>query len=248
MELKAPQFTGLILDLGDVCFSYNPKAITAVSPKKLKSIFDCPDWHEQECGRLSRDECFARVSKKFEVTTKALEEALKQAVASLSPKERMIATVRGLKKEIPSLRVYAMSNISATDFEATKTLIDGWQIFDDYFPSAHAGCRKPEFAFFHHVMDKTDMVPESAVFVDDKYENVIVGQSLGLCGIHFDKEENVVRKLKTLFGDPVQRGEAWLKDNAGRMFCETNTGIEICDNFSQLLLYHITSKKWVHFA
>ena len=235
-----PQFTNLILDLGDVCFSYNPKAIIAVHPKKLKSIFDCPDWHEQECGRLSRDECFARVSEKFGVTTEALDEALEQAVASLTPKEQMIATVRELKKELPSLRVYAMSNISASDFDATKALIDGWQIFDHYFPSAQAGCRKPEFAFFHHVMEETDMVPESTVFVDDKYENVIVGQSLGLCGIHFDKEENVVRKLKTLFGDPVRRGEKWMRANAASMFCKTNTGVEICDNFSQLLLCHVT--------
>ena len=242
MELKVPQFTNLILDLGDVCFSYNPKAITAVSPKKLKSIFDSPDWHEQECGRLSREACFARVGKKFGVAPEALDEALKQAVASLTPREQMIAIVRELKKEIPSLRVYAMSNISATDFAATKAMIDGWHIFDDYYPSAHAGCRKPEFAFFHRVMEETDLVPESAVFVDDKFENVIVGQSLGLCGIHFDKEENVVQKLKALFGDPVRRGEQWLQDNAERMFCETNTGIEICDNFSQLLLYHITAK------
>ena len=142
--------------------------------------------------------------------SEALDEALKQAVASLTAKEEMFATVRGLKKEVPGLRVYAMSNISATDFEATKAMVEGWNIFDDYFPSAYAGCRKPEFAFFHHVMDQTDMVPESAVFVDDKFENVIVGQSLGFCGIHFDNEENVIRKLKILFDDPVRRGEKWL--------------------------------------
>ena len=245
MELNAPYFTNLVLDLGDVCFSYNPKAITAVPPKLLKSIFDCPDWHEQECGRLSREECFARVSKKYGVTPEALDEALKQAVASLTGKEKMIATIRELKKEIPNLRVYAMSNISAIDFEATKAMIDGWHIFDDYFPSAYAGCRKPEFAFFHHVMDQTDMVPASTVFVDDKFENVIVGQSLGLCGIHFDKEENVIQRLKTLFGNPVKRGEEWLHANAGRMFCETNTGVEILDNFSQLLLYHTTREMYV---
>ena len=176
------------------------------------------------------------------MTPEALDEALKQAVASLTPKEQMIGTVRELKNEIPGLRVYAMSNISATDFEATKAMIDGWQIFDRYFPSAYAGSRKPEFAFFHHVMEETDMVPEATVFVDDKFENVIVGQSLGLNAIHFDNEDNVVQRLKILFGDPVRRGEKWMQDHAGRMFCETNTGMEISDNFSQLLLYHTTSR------
>jgi HAD superfamily hydrolase (TIGR01509 family) len=246
MELKnVCQFTNLILDLGDVCFSYNAKAITAISPKTLKSIFDCPDWHEQECGRLSREECFARVSEKFGTTPETLDEALKQAVGSLTAKENMICTIRQLKKELPALKVYAMSNISSTDFAATKAMVQSWHIFDDFFSSAHAGCRKPEFAFFHHVLDKTDMVPDSAVFVDDKFENVIVGQSLGFHGIHFDNEENVVQKLKTLFGDPVRRGELFLQDNAGRMFCETNTGMAINDNFSQLLLYHTTGKMFV---
>lgn len=243
MEIKAPFFRNLILDLGDVCFSYNAKAITAISPKKLKSIFDCPAWHEQECGRLSREECFAQVSEKFGTTPEILTEALKQAVESLKAKELMIETVRQLKQDVPDLKVYAMSNISATDFESTKALIDSWGIFDGFFPSAHAGCRKPEFAFFHHVMDTTDMVPESAVFVDDKFENVIVGQSLGFTSIHFDNEDNVIRKLKTLFSDPVRRGEQFLQAHAGRLFCETNTGVEVFDNFSQLLLIHVTGNQ-----
>jgi HAD superfamily hydrolase (TIGR01509 family) len=244
MEIKIPFFRNLILDLGDVCFSYNAKAITAISPKKLKSIFDCPAWHEQECGRLSREETFARVSEKFGTTPEILNEALKQAVESLKIKERMIETVRQLKKDVPDLQVYAMSNISATDFESTKALIDSWGIFDGFFPSAHAGCRKPEFAFFHHVLDTTDMVPESAVFIDDKFENVIVGQSLGFNAIHFDNEDNVIRRLHQLFDDPVRRGEAFLQTNAGRMFCETNTGMEVFDNFSQLLLLHVTGNQY----
>jgi HAD superfamily hydrolase (TIGR01509 family) len=247
MEIKIPFFRNLILDLGDVCFSYNAKAITAISPKKLKSIFDCPAWHEQECGRLSREETFSIVSEKFGTTPEVLDEALRQAVDSLKTKERMIETVRQLKRDVPDLHVYAMSNISATDFESTKALIDSWGIFDGFFPSGHAGCRKPEFAFFHHVLDTTDMVAESAVFVDDKFENVIVGQSLGFNAIHFDNEDNVIRRLHQLFYDPVRRGEAFLQANAGRMFCETNTGVEVFDNFSQLLLLHVTGNQYVPF-
>ena len=233
-------FKTLVLDLGDVCFSYSKKAITAVPPRTLKSIFDCPAWHEQECGTLSRQDCFDKVSKKFGLEVEDLNTALKQAVESLTPKEGMIKTVRELKDADPELRVYAMSNISATDFEATKPLIDSWNIFDGLYPSAYAGTRKPEFAFFHHVFDKTDLIPASTVFVDDKFENVMVGQSLGLHGIHFDGEENVVRKLRIMFGDPIQRGEDYLSSNAGMMFCETNTGTTIRDNFAQLLIYHIT--------
>ena len=235
-------FKALVLDLGDVCFSYKAKAITAVNPRILKSMFDCPDWHEQECGRLGRKECFDNVSTKFNIKAEDLEEALKQAVESLTPKDEMIKTIRQLKEADPELQVFAMSNISSTDFEVTKPMIDSWKIFDKLFPSAYAGSRKPEFAFFHHVLDQADIIPENTVFIDDKFENVIVGQSLGFHGIHFDGEESVVRKLKILFGDPIKRGEDYLQTNAGRMFCETNTGTTIHDNFAQLLIYHITGQ------
>lgn len=233
-------FKALVLDLGDVCFSYSKKAITAVPPRVLKFVFDSPGWHEQECGRLNRQQCFDNVSKKYNLKKEDLEEALKQAVDSLTAKDDMISTIRSLKEADPELRVYAMSNISATDFEAVKPMVDGWNIFDGLYSSAYAGTRKPEFAFFHHVFDSVSLVPEETVFVDDKFENVVVGQSLGMHGVHFDSEANVVRKLRILFGDPIKRGEDYLQSNAGTMFCETNTGTTIRDNFAQLLIYHIT--------
>ena len=72
------------------------------------------------------------------------------------------------------------------------------------------GERKPNLGFFRHVLDSTHTVPESAIFVDDKLENVLSAQSLGLYGIVFYDTAQVAQTLRNLIGDPVKREQAFL--------------------------------------
>ena len=72
------------------------------------------------------------------------------------------------------------------------------------FPSALLGERKPDLAAYEKVVREADIDPATAVFVDDKVENVEAARQLGIHGIVFEKQEGVFQALRKIFGDRVQ--------------------------------------------
>ena len=109
------------------------------------------------------------------------------------------------------MRVFALSNISLPDYEFVIELPTDWSIFDKVFASAAAalGERKPDLAAYEKVIAETGIDPSTAVFVDDKMENVEAARSLGIHGIVFDKQEGVfAAALRKIFGDRVQTIQA----------------------------------------
>ncbi|KAM4057171.1 HAD-like protein [Hirsutella rhossiliensis] len=71
----------------------------------------------------------------------------------------------------------------------------------------------------------------------------MTAQSLGFHGIHFDNTDDVVVKLRNLLADPVARGMDFLRQRSQQLFCETDQGVIIRDNFSQLLILEFTGER-----
>ena len=205
-EVQNPtEFRTLILDLGDVLFTWSAVTTTSIPPRLLKDIMNGPTWFEYERGRISQSECYARVGEEFGVAPFDVDEALKQARESLRPNEELLALVRELKARYAGrLRVFALSNISLPDYEYVSTLPTDWSIFDRVFPSALLGERKPDLAAYEKVVREADIDPATAVFVDDKVENVEAARQLGIHGIVFEKQEGVFQALRKIFGDRAQ--------------------------------------------
>jgi FMN phosphatase YigB (HAD superfamily) len=205
------KYTTLVFDLGDVLFSWSPKTKTAISPISFMQILSSSTWSEYECGRLSEHDCYERVANQFSFEPSEVTNAFSQARDSVRSNDELISVIQELKVESNgTLQVYAMSNISIPDYEVLRVKPADWSIFDRIFTSGVVGERKPNLGFFQHVLDSTHTVPESAIFVDDKLENVLSAQSLGLCGIVFYDTAQVAQTLRNLIGDPVKREQAFL--------------------------------------
>ncbi|EJF65437.1 phosphatase yihX [Dichomitus squalens] len=199
------EFRTLILDLGDVLFTWSAVTTTSIPPRLLKDILNSPTWFEYERGRISQADCYARVGGEFGVPPSDVDEAFRQARESLRPNEDLLALVRELKARYAGqLRVFALSNISLPDYEYVIKLPTDWSIFDKVFPSALLGERKPDLQAYEKVVQETGIDPSTTVFVDDKVENVDAARKLGIHGIVFDKQEGVFQALRKVFGDRVQ--------------------------------------------
>jgi FMN phosphatase YigB (HAD superfamily) len=236
----------LIFDIGDVLFSWSAKTTTSISPLTLKAILNSTTWFDYERGRLSQDECYHRVGTQFSLDPSEIEQAFIQARDSLQPNEQVIACIRELKANSNGqLRVFAMSNISAPDYECLRTKPADWSIFDHVFTSAAVGERKPNLAFYRHVIAAASVDPQRAIFVDDKLDNVLSARSLGFHGIVFDEPEKVLRTLRNLVGEPIPRAREFLSTNAGVLNSVTDTGIELYENFAQLLILEATEDRCV---
>ncbi|KAI0358516.1 phosphatase yihX [Trametes cingulata] len=201
-----PEYRTLILDLGDVLFTWSAETRTSISPRLLKDIMNGPTWHDYERGRLSQSEAFERLGHEFSVEPAVIDEAFKQARESLRPNEELLALVRELKAQFHGkLQVFALSNISLPDYEYVIELPTDWSIFDRVFASALLGERKPDRAAYEKVIRETGIDPATTVFVDDRIENVQAARELGIHGIVFDKQEGVFEALRRIFGDRVQQ-------------------------------------------
>ncbi|OCH90079.1 HAD-like protein [Obba rivulosa] len=218
------RYTTLILDLGDVLFTWSPKTKTSISPRVLKDVLNSPVWFEYECGRISQEDCYASVGKAFTLEPSEIDSAFKQARASMESNEDLIALVRELKAlSNGRLRVFALSNISKPDYEYVKTLPADWSIFDRVFPSAFVGERKPHLGVYKH------------------FENVQPARSLGMRGVVFEKFQDVNRALRNIFGDPAERGRSFLRENAKRLNSVLETGEVFDENYAQLLIVELTN-------
>jgi FMN phosphatase YigB (HAD superfamily) len=230
----------LILDLGDVLFSWSPKTPTTIPPKVLQSITASVPWGLYECGKLSQSECYRRVAQEYALEPNDVALAFQHARDSLQADNSLLSFIRQLKKDTGNkLRVFAMSNVSEPDFQFLKARQADWTVFDQVFTSAAAGARKPNLAYYTHVLEAIGGDPRSMVFVDDKPENVLAARSLGMHGIVFDKT-TVRPKLRCLVCDPIIRGQEFLNTNAGKLDSITNTGVLFGDNFAQLNIFEVT--------
>ncbi|PSN60217.1 HAD-like protein [Corynespora cassiicola Philippines] len=227
---------GVIFDLGDVLFQWSPHTNTSVSPQTLKNILQSTNWHDYERGTISQAQCYDKIAQEFVLEVSHIAEAFSQARESLQQDEQLVAFIKDLKHKY-WLKVYAMSNVGREDFEALVEKMD-WSLFDGVFASGVAGMRKPDPQFFQHVLREIDIESEKLVFLDDKQENVLAAEALGIKGIVFDG--SAVPTLEKMLDNPVAKGYEYLRRNAKKHVSVTSTGVEIDDNFARLLILEAT--------
>jgi FMN phosphatase YigB (HAD superfamily) len=238
------KYSTIIFDIGDVLFSWSSQTDTGIPAQTLRRIVVTPTWFEYERGRISQEVCYDRIASQFSLDPAVIRKAFDQARDSMQCNQPMLDLIRELKSQSQGLlRIFAMSNISFPDYEVLRTKPADWSLFDHIFTSAAAGQRKPNLSFYKQVLAETNVDPCSAIFLDDKSENVLSARSLGFHGIVFDSTEKVARSLRNLTGDPVKRGRDFLTNNAGRLDSVTGTGTRLLENFAQLLLLEATNDR-----
>jgi epoxide hydrolase-like predicted phosphatase len=72
--------------------------------------------------------------------------------------------------------------------------------FDDLFISAELGLAKPDPRIYRLALDRLDVPPERAVFVDDFSENVRAAAALGLRAIQFLSSKQAIQAVNLQLG------------------------------------------------
>ncbi|KAF3901748.1 hypothetical protein AA313_de0202117 [Arthrobotrys entomopaga] len=231
----------LVLDLGDVLFNWSLPTNTNVNPEQLRRAMNSLAWHDLERGKLSEDECLENIiqSRKLPVSAQDLKETLREASLSLTVDGSFVASLRNLKSSY-NLKVFAMSNIALAHYQILRDQQhDIWTLFDGIFISAEVGMRKPDLEFYRHVLQETGLSAPSIVFVDDKAENTVAAQSLGMHAVRFTSREETMRILTNKVRNPVYRGDQYLRAHAKKMHGTVN-GADVRDNFVNLNILDAT--------
>jgi len=88
----------------------------------------------------------------------------------------------------------AMSNLR-------ELMTDSWRIidlFDEIVNSSEEGIMKPDLRIYNLALDKLDVMPNEAIFIDDMPENITAANELGIHGIRFEKNPQTINEINKL--------------------------------------------------
>lgn len=94
--------------------------------------------------------------------------------------------------------LYGLTNWSAETFPVAQERFGFIDWFDDVVVSGEVGLVKPDAQIYHHLVDTFGVVPDTALFIDDRAENVEAAERLGFHGHHFHDPAALRRHLETL--------------------------------------------------
>ena len=106
--------------------------------------------------------------------------------------EALIDYIRSLR---PRYRTALLSN--AWD-DLRGVVINEWQIadaFDELIISAEVGVAKPDAGIYELTLERLNVAPSEAVFVDDFRRNIEGAQAVGMYAIHFRDSDQVRTEL-----------------------------------------------------
>jgi len=95
-------------------------------------------------------------------------------------------------------KIYALTNWSAETFPVAQARYDflGW--FDGIVVSGVEKMRKPAPEFYQILLDRYQVDPQTALFIDDNYRNILAAEKVGIKSIHFTSAEQLEKELDAL--------------------------------------------------
>ena len=111
--------------------------------------------------------------------------------------EAISGSVQVLKKliENPNFRVVALTNWSAETFPVALKRFDFLHWFEGIVVSGTEKTRKPYPEIYQITLDRFNIAPPEALFIDDNPRNIKGAEVLGINGIHFSTPEELIKDL-----------------------------------------------------
>ncbi len=194
----------IIFDLGGVFVDWNPQYLyrkifsnEAEMQYFLENICTA-DWNEeQDGGRTIKEATDYLLAKhpEHEDNIRAYYERWPEMLGGV-----ISGTVDIFKelKEKNKYNFYALTNWSAETYPIAQEKFDflGW--FDGVVVSGTEKDRKPFASFYNTLLNRYNVHPSEAIFIDDNLRNVQAAEALGIKTIHFTSPEALRKELKEL--------------------------------------------------
>ena len=185
-------FDAIIYDLGNVLIQWDPRFVFDEhyfpSEEKRAFFFEnicTADWNEiQDEGRSIVEGTLEKI-REFPEWENAIRDYYGRWTEML--RDPVPGSVEILKelKEKGRQKLYALTNWNSSLFEIALVRHDFLHWFDGRMVSGEEGTRKPFREFYERLLDRYELEPSRAVFVDDSLRNIRAAESLGITCIHF---------------------------------------------------------------
>jgi 2-haloacid dehalogenase len=196
----------IVFDLGGVLIDWNPDYVyKRIFPDEeerewfYKNICTA-DWNEEQDAGKSLRQATEELIKKFpghEVNIRAYYDRWQEMLGG--PIHETVEVLHHLKNKT-SLRLYALTNWSAETFPVALELYDFLHWFEGRVVSGEEKTRKPFADIYQRLVERYNIVPANAIYIDDNYRNLIPAKELGFHVIHFQSPQQFKKELTDILG------------------------------------------------
>ncbi len=190
----------IIFDLGRVLLSYepeqylrqkynNPETITAL----MTHIFNSPEWVLLDRGILNNAQAAQKMAANSPRHRDEITECVHNWVEQMSPIEGTVETLKKVKEA--GYKTLILSNFHREAFATVSTTHDFFRHFDGGVISFQTGHLKPEPAIYNQLIEKYNLNPGEALFIDDMPKNITAAQKTGIEAILFQTPEKLSEDL-----------------------------------------------------
>lgn len=142
-------------------------------------------WSDYDRGEVSFEDMVVALSEYRGVTIELCESWVSRTITMqeevLPTKELIIA----LKQA--GYRLFVLSNMAKEYIEHIRSL-GVYEYFDGEVISSEVGCVKPDESIYELLLSRYSLQPSESLFIDDRNENIITAQGLGIDGVLFDAD------------------------------------------------------------
>lgn len=191
----------IIFDLGGVLVDWNPMYVYKNyfdNEEKLKYFFEnicTSDWNEEQDAGRSIVVATDVLVKKFPDWEPAIRDYYGRWTEMLrGPIHETVEIFRQLKKS-EKYKTYALTNWQAGLFDIALVRYDFLHWFDGRVVSGEEKTRKPFPEFYQRLLDRYNVKPSEAIFIDDSLRNIKAAEAMGLKSIHFKSPQQLRNEL-----------------------------------------------------
>jgi HAD superfamily hydrolase (TIGR01509 family) len=188
----------VFLDLGGVLYSLDYDGVLSrfcrrcgKTPADLEEVLhDEVLFRGYESGLISSEEFFQRITEVLNCDI-TFDEFTDIWNSLLVPRKSMFRLARRLKKQVGLLILSNTNEINATAIDPTIRGLSDVVVY-----SHRVGCLKPERQIYEKALELSGTVPERALFVDDRVENIDGARVLGINTHHFRDKKTLIRTFR----------------------------------------------------
>jgi 2-haloacid dehalogenase len=197
-----PAIDTVIFDLGGVLIDWNPRYLfrsiftSADEMEHFLTHICTPDWNEeQDAGRPLHEATDALVVRhpEYEMQIRAFYGRWEEMLGGSF--EDTVAALKQLK-DVGLYKLYALTNWSAETFPVALERYAFLHWFDGIVMSGEEKTRKPFPEFYHILLQRYQVEPQKALFIDDNLRNVKAARELGIHTIHLESPRQIYQALR----------------------------------------------------
>ena len=193
----------IIFDLGGVLIDWNPRYVfddnyfdTAEKRDYFFNNICTNDWNEEQDAGRSIVEATQILVRQFPEWEQPIRDYYGRWTDMLKASiPETVELLRELKKS-ERYKIYALTNWQAGLFDIALVRYNFLHWFDGRVVSGEEKTRKPFPDFYQRLLNRYNVNPAEALFIDDNLRNVKAAETLGIASIHFQSPSQLKEEIK----------------------------------------------------